>query len=165
MENQLPLRDIHLPESVSWWPPAIGWWILLLLIILIIPAIRYLVKKIRQPVLKKGAIAEMVAVIVDYNLHKNKLRLIQDLSIAFKRIGISYLPRNRMAGEYGKSWYQQINKLVARNRLSDHQIRLLSEAPYQKNPDLHDQDIDPLIEQVKKWVKALPRHSSERFHV
>ena len=28
----LPLRDLHLPEPVGWWPPAPGWWILLLLV-------------------------------------------------------------------------------------------------------------------------------------
>ena len=25
-ENVLPLRDLHLPEAVGWWPLAPGWW-------------------------------------------------------------------------------------------------------------------------------------------
>src|SRR5262245_54923082 len=29
--SQLPLRDIHLPGAVGWWPPAFGWWLLLTL--------------------------------------------------------------------------------------------------------------------------------------
>lgn len=165
MGNQLPLRDIHLPDPVSWWPPATGWWIVLVFIILMIPAIRYLVKKIRQPVLKKSAQAEMDSVIENYNGHKNKLRLIQDLSVSFKRIGISYLTRDTIAGEYGINWYQQINKLVRQDQLSDMQIQLLSEAPYQKNPDLDERNIGSLIEQVQKWVKALPRHSARHSEV
>ena len=31
--SQLPLRDIHLPGSVGWWPPAIGWWLLAALVL------------------------------------------------------------------------------------------------------------------------------------
>lgn len=26
MQNDLVLRDIHLPPAPSWWPPAPGWW-------------------------------------------------------------------------------------------------------------------------------------------
>ena len=26
--SQIPLRDIHLPEAITWWPPAVGWWVL-----------------------------------------------------------------------------------------------------------------------------------------
>jgi hypothetical protein len=28
------LRDIHLPEAVSWWPLAIGWWLVAIVCIL-----------------------------------------------------------------------------------------------------------------------------------
>ncbi|MGH8222486.1 MAG: DUF4381 family protein, partial [Woeseiaceae bacterium] len=29
--QQIPLRDLHLPEAVGWWPPAPGWWLLIAL--------------------------------------------------------------------------------------------------------------------------------------
>ncbi|MGS2716640.1 DUF4381 domain-containing protein [Eionea flava] len=36
--NPLPLADIHTPEHVSAWPPAIGWWLLLALLITLLIA-------------------------------------------------------------------------------------------------------------------------------
>ncbi|PID37723.1 MAG: hypothetical protein CR966_00655, partial [Pseudomonadales bacterium] len=37
MQQQLEqLRDIHLPEPVGWFPPAIGWWVLMGLLVLVV---------------------------------------------------------------------------------------------------------------------------------
>lgn len=33
---KLPLRDVHLPEPPSWWPPAPGWWLLGAAILLVL---------------------------------------------------------------------------------------------------------------------------------
>ena len=33
MNQALPLRDIQLPDAVSWWPLAMGWWLLLLVMV------------------------------------------------------------------------------------------------------------------------------------
>lgn len=37
------LRDLHLPDPVSWWPPAMGWWLLLglLLSLVVISLLAY----------------------------------------------------------------------------------------------------------------------------
>ena len=59
--EQLPMRDIHLPEPTSWWPPAPGWWLLLALFIVLIFVIfmvrRWLIKKRRAP--KQIALREL----------------------------------------------------------------------------------------------------------
>ncbi|HUQ52424.1 MAG TPA: DUF4381 domain-containing protein [Gammaproteobacteria bacterium] len=31
--SQLPLRDIHLPGAIGWWPPAFGWWLVAALVL------------------------------------------------------------------------------------------------------------------------------------
>jgi cbb3-type cytochrome oxidase subunit 3 len=53
----LPLKDIHLPEAISWWPPAIGWWLLLVLIpltvFILVWAYRYLTRKTAVKTAKK----------------------------------------------------------------------------------------------------------------
>ena len=30
--EQIPLRDLHLPEAIGWWPLAPGWWVVVALV-------------------------------------------------------------------------------------------------------------------------------------
>ena len=30
--EQIPLRDLHLPEAIGWWPLAPGWWVVIALV-------------------------------------------------------------------------------------------------------------------------------------
>ena len=54
------LRDIHLPDPVSWWPPAPGWWLLSLLII---AAVCYLgvqtIRRYKRRLYRRQAMAEL----------------------------------------------------------------------------------------------------------
>ncbi len=158
--DSLPLRDIHLPDPVSWWPPAMGWWFLLLFSLIAIWLLIVLIKKLSRPVLKKSAKAEVVAVIESYHEHQNKHLLIQQLSITLKRIGISYLHRNTTAGLSGIEWYTQINSLVEKNQLSEEVIKLLSQGPYQKKPELDDKTVNDVIRQTQLWVSALSKEKA-----
>jgi len=74
----LPLRDVQLPPSPSWWPPAPGWWLVFVAIMLVVAAIwawqwrrrrarqRWLdlfdvqVAQAGSPVLEVAAIAELL---------------------------------------------------------------------------------------------------------
>ncbi len=157
MENRLPLRDIHLPDSISWWPPAPGWWLLLVLTLLLLGLGYLLYKRLRRPLLHKSAREELAGITDRYQQHGDKQLLLQDLSSLLRRIGISYLGREQAAGITGDSWYQQLNQLGARQDFSPALIELLSAAPYQPSPRLSEQDIDALVLQIRRWLSSLPR--------
>ena len=43
--QNLDLRDIHLPDPISWWPIAPGWWLVIVSLFLII-AVIFILRKI-----------------------------------------------------------------------------------------------------------------------
>ena len=140
--DQLPLRDIHLPEPVSWWPPAPGWWLLLILLVGAVLLVRWWLK--RQPALKphKLALQELRAIESAYAEHGDPQRLIQALSILLRRTVISCLPRQQAASLTGHAWLDQLNRLVDEPLFDDSLGRQLLEAPYSNKPDV---DADALV--------------------
>lgn len=63
MNNQDPLaqlKDIHLPETGGWWPPAPGWWLLAALCLIALIALVWFGKRHRKRTLwKRQAKAEL----------------------------------------------------------------------------------------------------------
>lgn len=156
MDDTLPLRDIHLPDPVSWFPPAIGWWLLLAGLLLLGWLVHWLIKRARQPRLQQRAKRELEAVIEGYLLQGDKQDFIRQLSIALKRIGMSYFERAQVAGASGTPWLHRLNGLVERGRLSEQHLQLLATAPYQPAPALDDAQVDALIVAMRRWASALP---------
>lgn len=64
------LRDIHLPDPVSWWPPAPGWYGVLLLLIIFSALAWWLAKKWR-PSFKKLALLELQTIEQSFSHHHN----------------------------------------------------------------------------------------------
>ena len=153
--DALNLRDIHLPDAVSWWPPALGWWVSGILLIIIVVGIGLFIKRLKAPSLIKSAKVEIEHIITLYESHADQQHLVQDLSIALRRIGISYLPRDHAAGVLGRAWYDQLNQLTKKEPLSDEIIKILLEAPYQKNLQMNEQQINALKQQVSGWASGL----------
>ena len=40
--EQIPLRDLHLPEAIGWWPLAPGWWLLIALGVVLLAYLLFL---------------------------------------------------------------------------------------------------------------------------
>lgn len=156
LQNNLPLRDIHLPEAVFWWPPALGWWLLAGLVILAILLLPKLYRYIKLKPLNKVSTVAYQHIIDDYQRHQNKLLLVQSLSKLLRQISMSYQGREATANLTGDAWVNKLNSLTEKDYFSSDVRQLLIQAPYQKNIKT---DPQLLISATCHWIAALPKNN------
>lgn len=151
MDNQLPLRDIHLPDPVGWWPPAIGWWLLLILVPMLIFALWWLYKRITRRTAVKTA-KKLLAAIKQDSLGEDVDKL-QQLSALLRRVAISVAPRRECAGLTGEEWLRYLDQSVKGSPFSEGVGRCLAEAHYRK--DVSEAiDMPALIALCEQWLKG-----------
>ena len=151
------LKDIHLPDPVSWWPPAPGWWGLLILVIILTVISLWLYRRYQVNRWRKYALAECSQIKKSLTNESNQVQLAQHISTLLRRVAITRFPRNEVASLSGQNWIDFLNQSV------DHKIKLDAEtahallhAPYSQ----HSRDnILPLLNFVEHWIKALPAKS------
>jgi len=154
MPQQLDLRDIHLPDAVGIWPPAIGWWILLALGLLAIWAAWLLIKKWRQDTATKGA--KILLADIKQQAKGDKLQTIRELSVCLRRLTISNEQREQAASLNGLQWLQYLDGFVEGKPFSDGVGRCLADAPYQQKLTI-DVDIDELISLCERCIAGQKR--------
>ncbi len=153
--QQLPIKDIHLPDTVSWWPPAPGYWLLLALIVLIIAGV-YLIHIIRQRNrVKKSALAELKIIKQHYQQQADDKTLVNALAALLRRAAISSYPRSDCASLTGKAWLSWLDKQLKQTpSFSNGPGYLLLEFNYSNAS--HANDIQQLLSLTESWIKNLP---------
>lgn len=157
VNQALPLRDIHLPASVSWWPPAPGWWLVVAMVLLTAAVAVFLYRRKQDRKLNDLAIQELQKIQLSHAQHLDDLQLIQALSIWLRRVCLSHYPRVDVAGLTGDSWLKFLDEPLSgttvQNGFSEGAGRLLVTAPYQLSATV---DATGLLELCHTWAGALP---------
>ncbi len=153
----LTLRDIHLPEAISWWPPAPGWWVLLGFCFLIVFSV-WLFRLIQhRRSVRVAAFRELQIISADFSREGNTHQLVKSLSILLRRICLSYFPRTEVAGLTGEKWLTFLDHCLdwgnVSERFSQDAGRTLITAPYQAQATLQG---EALLKLCQHWIKALP---------
>ena len=103
--TQIPLRDLHLPEMIGWWPLAPGW---RFLIALLVAGLGYLLyqsfAKWRRNAARRIALRELARIQHGYKDGVDEISLAIELSELLRRTMLAYAPRNEVAGLTGRSW-------------------------------------------------------------
>ena len=146
----LPLRDIHLPDPISWWPPAIGWWLLLGLVLLMSAGLVYGVRRWRRLTPARRALQALDRLESDSNMTvREKL---QELSVLMKRVALSLNPRAAVAGLTGENWLRWLDETAGTVGFREGPGRRLAEAPYRPAPDATE--LAEVLEECRNWLKA-----------
>ncbi len=158
--TKLPLRDIHLPEPISWWPPAPGWWVIVAGIIALLLAAVIINKRRAQPAqsIKSISNAQFRELCDAYRQHQDAHRLVQELSMLLRRISISLCPRAAAAGLTGEAWLQFLDRIAGSDQFMQGPGRVLIDAPYRP---LANFDPEALLALCRAWINKLPDNPSE----
>ncbi|MBL4711935.1 MAG: DUF4381 domain-containing protein [Gammaproteobacteria bacterium] len=157
--NDIPIRDIHLPDMYGWWPPALGWWLLLFILFMVFYGIPWLRKKLRHKTIDQQASAQFITIKTRFEDHQDKAQLLQELSVMLRRICMTYRTRAQVASLLDKQWLKQLDKLVGKTCFTPDIAALLINGPYQKQPDF---DADELLTSCQHWIAALPYNDGQQ---
>jgi len=162
--QELPLRDIHLPDAVSWWPPAIGWWLLPIIIILIALAIYKFIqakKEKQKTAYRKMALQELKTIKHTFQNKDANAECLRAISKLLRRIALSYGSREDTASLTGNQWIERLNQLSQQPVFNEAHTNLLSIGPYQQQPEFDQSDFLSVCE---SWINQLPAYANKHQH-
>lgn len=154
--EQLPLRELHLPEAIGWWPLAPGWWVLIALAMLGLGYLLYqALLKWRWNAARRMALRELARVQGEYESGLDAVTLATELSELLRRTMLAYARRDEVAGLTGKRWLQWLDCGLDNQPFSNGSGQILESLPYQNRDRIDDDvDVDGLIRAVQQRLRA-----------
>jgi cbb3-type cytochrome oxidase subunit 3 len=148
--TELPLKDLHLPDPINWFPPAIGWWLVIVLIPVIIALSYWLYRRLTRKTALKSA--KILLITIKNNRMDNAQKL-AELSALLRRVAISVAPRAQTAGLTGQAWLAFLDSSLIGSPFTKGAGQCLASAPYRPSAP-SELEISQLISLCEDWLKA-----------
>ena len=147
--DSLPLRDIHLPAPLGWWPLAPGWWIVgALVFVLLIAGLIWLWKRQnRQPQGATLALDQLAQLQRQYA--QQPAALLRELSVLLRRVAINQYGRERVSGLTGNAWVEFLDQQAGKPLFAPRFTTLLTEHPYRPDAPV---ETAALIQAIRTWI-------------
>lgn len=154
--EQIPIRDLHLPEAIGWWPLAPGWWVLIALLAawcgyMLFRAFR----RWRWNAARRVALGELARVKKEYADGSDAVTLAIQLSELMRRAMLAYAPRDEVASLTGERWLQWLDRGFDDRPFSKGSGRNLESLPYRNRENVADEvDVEGLIDAVQRRIRT-----------
>ena len=154
--EDIPIRDLHLPEMVAWWPVAPGWWVLFSLLLFTLGFIAWrALQNYRMNTSRRQAISQLRHLQAEYERSHDAVLLGIGISELLRRAMLAYAPRNEVAGLIGKNWLEWLDQGLASKVFTDGPGHNIESLPYRKTDlDTRNIDVDGLIQAVRQRLET-----------
>ncbi|WP_127091052.1 DUF4381 domain-containing protein [Aquabacter cavernae] len=147
------LRDIRLPDAVSFWPPAPGWWMLagiILLLAIVAAAVEYR----RRQTLSYRVSRQWRALSADTATLPDSRALAAAGALLMRRVLLSRMDKAAAAALTGPAWQEVLED--GKNALPPDMAAFLATAPYLPPgaPGADGVDRGELTAAVGRWIRG-----------
>ena len=155
--SQLPLRDIHLPGPIGWWPPAFGWWLVAALVLAGLAFYGFHYYRARH---KRAALKAMTKVRTALEQGAEPVACLQFLSTILRRFAMTSVARAAgeadVAGLIGERWLRYLDGRWNRTDFSAGLGKRLLAAPYTRPNSIERGTAIELTALCTAWLAAQP---------
>jgi hypothetical protein len=149
--SELPLRDIHLPAEIGWWPPAPGWW---LIAGVIVAGLLLVVWRYRLQYRERAALRGLKAVARALAEGGAPTVCVQRISMILRRFAMSVAGQAPVAGLTGDAWLRFLDSRWPRDEFAAGSGRVLIFSPYAPPERVSAADVSALNALCIDWVRA-----------
>ena len=152
--SQLPLRDIHLPDAIAWWPPAFGWWIVAALVVLLGIALGVRSWQQRRHRAARRALKHIVRALES---GAEPAECVSDASIVLRRFAMTINRKSAdVAGLAGDAWLEYLAGRTKDPEFATGSARLLLDAPYRPAGNVTAEQAQTICRVCVDWVNTQP---------
>jgi hypothetical protein len=160
--TQLPLRDIHLPGAIGWWPPAPGWWLVAALVLAAIALYAVHYYRGRH---KRVALRALTRVRAALEQGAEPVACLQNVSTILRRFAMTSVAAPRagdgaaaldVPGLIGERWLEYLDGRWERTEFTAGLGRQLLAAPYTRPNSVERTAALELTGLCTAWLAAQP---------
>lgn len=151
------LRDIHLPETIGFWPPAPIWWLIFLAVLAgVVCLVVYLTKKHKKNLYRRQAVSELDTLAQNHQRNGDTAQLLSQINALLKRTAMSHQGRQSGIEQLtGTAWLDFLQRQHSTQRHLFNGIEwVFTDAIYRSSPQISDAQLLQLLNDTKLWLQG-----------
>ena len=154
--SEIPLRGLHLPDAIGWWPLAPGWWLIIALLAIGLGLLlRRAAQHRRESAARRHAVRELERATSAFAENGDPVALGTEVSEILRRTMLAYAPRSEVAGLTGDAWLDWLDRDLPEPKFSSGPGRSLIDLPYRHPETIGDSvDVGGLLVAVHERLRT-----------